>query len=180
MTISPDDKSIYYSIEFWPSPGTPYLLHYEYINNKWNGPDTATFSKNRMTNEPTFAFNGSRIYSDATPTLNQVGSVDLSYMNENTIDDYKLYQNYPNPFNPSTVISYALPGNSFVKLKVYNILGKEIATLVNSLQRRGVYDIPLNTNNLNLSSGVYLYTLTAAETNSGKVFKETKVMNYIK
>jgi len=445
MTISTDGKSIYYSIEFWPSPGTPYLLHYEYKNNKWNGPDTATFSKNRMTNEPTFAFNGSRIYLDATPTLNQVGSVDLSYvektdttwsipkslgnppnytqdqyhpsivsdtsvyfsasnglivrcqyrnglyqqrvilpypinyantsqtwgdpfvspdesyiifkstraggfggndiyisykklngtwtnpknlgnkintqydetsgditpdgkyltfgsnkdmrwvsagfidslkhtnfipylknqipqqndtvgvqfnlvipdttfidddgnntlsysatlgdgsplpswlnfnpqtrtlwgtpttagtssikitvtdndsakasclfnlvvaqhtginlMNEIMIDSYKLYQNYPNPFNPSTVISYALPENSFVSLKIYNILGKEIATLVNTLQRRGFYDITLNTNNLNLSSGVYLFSLTATEINTNKVFKENKLMNYIK
>lgn len=104
----------------------------------------------------------------------------INPMNENMIDSYKLYQNYPNPFNPSTVISYTLPGNSFVNLKVYNILGKEIVTLVNSLQRRGAYDITLNSNKLNLSSGVYLYSLTAAETNSRKVFTDCKLMNYVK
>jgi hypothetical protein len=104
----------------------------------------------------------------------------IHQLNENMIDDYKLFQNFPNPFNPSTVICYALPGNSFVNLKVFNILGKEIATLVNSLQRRGLYDITLNTDNLNLSSGVYLYALTATQTNSNKVFKECKLMNYIK
>jgi hypothetical protein len=96
------------------------------------------------------------------------------------INEYKLFQNYPNPFNPSTVISYSLPGNCFVNVRIYNILGKEIASLVNSVQRRGMYDITLNTTNLNLSSGLYLYTFTANEINTNKVFKETKVMNYIK
>lgn len=96
------------------------------------------------------------------------------------INEYKLFQNYPNPFNPGTVISYSLPGNSFVSLKIFNILGKEIASLVNSTQKRGVYDISLNTNSLNLSSGIYLYVLTATETNTNKVFKESKLMNYVK
>lgn len=445
ITISPDGKSIYYSIEFWPSSGTPYILHYEFKNNKWNGPDTATFSKNRMTNEPIFAFNGSRIYLDANPTLNQIGTVDLSYVaktdttwsnpkslgsppnlsqdqyhpsivsdtsvyfsasnglvvrcqyhnglyqqrfilpypvnyanttqtwgdpfvspdesflifkstrsggyggndiyisykkangtwtnpknlgnkintqydetsgditpdgkymtfgsnkdlrwvsagfidslkhtnfipylktqipnrtdtvgvqftytipdttfidddgnntltysvtlsdgsalplwlnfnpqtrtfignpvttgitvikvtvtdndsarasctfnidvaphtaiepsGEQIVNMYRLYQNYPNPFNPNTVISYSLLRNSFVSIKIYNILGKEIVSLVNTLQKGGVYEINLNINNLNLSSGVYLYALTATEINTGKVFKEGKIMNYIK
>ena len=104
----------------------------------------------------------------------------INSINENIINDYKLFQNFPNPFNPSTIISYSLPGNSIVCLKVYNILGKEIATLVNSLQKWGLYEIILNTNNMNLSSGVYLYALTATEIKTNKVFKESKIMNYIK
>jgi len=104
----------------------------------------------------------------------------INPINENIINDYKLFQNFPNPFNPSTVIGYALPNNSYVIFKVYDILGKEIATLVNSVQKRGYQEITLNTNNLNLSSGIYLYSLTANELNTNKVFKETKVMNYIK
>ncbi|MCX6160130.1 MAG: putative Ig domain-containing protein [Ignavibacteriae bacterium] len=99
---------------------------------------------------------------------------------EQIVNEYKLFQNYPNPFNPSTVISYSLLRNSFVSVKIYNILGKEIATLVNSVQTRGLYNVTLKTNSLNLSSGIYIYTLTATETNSNKVFRETKVMNYIK
>ncbi len=99
---------------------------------------------------------------------------------EQIIKEYKLYQNYPNPFNPSTIISYSILRNSFVSLKIYNILGKEVATMVNSFQKRGVYDVTLNTDNLNLSSGIYLYSLIANELNSSKIFKETKVMNYIK
>lgn len=104
----------------------------------------------------------------------------INPINENIINEYKLFQNFPNPFNPSTVISYALPNNSFVSLKVYDILGKEIASLVNSAQKRGYQEITLNTDNLNLSSGIYLYSLIANELNTNKVFKETKVMNYIK
>jgi len=96
------------------------------------------------------------------------------------INEYKLFQNYPNPFNPSTVISYFLPKNSYVTVKIYDILGKEIATLVNSVQKMGEYDVMLNTNNLNLSSGIYLYTITTNELNTSKVFKDCKLMNYIK
>jgi len=113
-------------------------------------------------------------------TLNIQNSVSIRKLEGQIVNEYKLFQNYPNPFNPSTVISYSLLNNSNVIIKLYDILGKEIATLVNSIQKRGLYEIKLNMNNLNLSSGIYLYTITATETNSNKVFKETKIMNYIK
>jgi hypothetical protein len=99
---------------------------------------------------------------------------------EKVQDGYKLFQNYPNPFNPGTVISYSLPNNGFVNIKIYDMLGKEITTLVNSYQKRGVYDVNLNMNNFNLSSGFYYYTLNVNESNSGITFKETKIMSYIK
>jgi hypothetical protein len=66
--------------------------------------------------------------------------------NEGQINEYKLLQNYPNPFNPSTLIGYSLPRNSFVSIKVFDILGKEIASLVNSVQKGGLYEITLNVN----------------------------------
>jgi hypothetical protein len=113
-------------------------------------------------------------------TLNVVDHTSIRQHNEQIINEYKLFQNFPNPFNPSTVISYSLLRNSFVSVKIYNILGKEIATLVNSVQTSGLYTVTLNSNNLNLASGVYIYTLTATESNSNKVFRESKVMNYIK
>ncbi|HEY5535304.1 MAG TPA: putative Ig domain-containing protein [Ignavibacteria bacterium] len=118
--------------------------------------------------------------ASCTFTLNVVDHTSINQHNEQIINEYKLFQNYPNPFNPSTTISYSLLNNSNVSIKLYNILGKEIATLVNSVQIRGVYDINLNISNLNLASGIYVYTLTATETNSNKVFRETKVMNYLK
>jgi hypothetical protein len=118
--------------------------------------------------------------ASSTFTLNVVDHTSINQYNEQTINEYKLFQNYPNPFNPSTIISYFVLRNSFVSVKIYNVLGKEIATLVNSVQTSGLYNVTLNSNNLNLASGVYIYTLTATETNSNKVFRETKVMNYIK
>ena len=72
---------------------------------------------------------------------------------------YALNQNYPNPFNPSTEISYSIPEKSFVSLKVYNVLGKEIASLVNNQEEAGIHQI--NFNAANLSSGMYFYTIRA-------------------
>ena len=72
---------------------------------------------------------------------------------------YSLNQNYPNPFNPSTVISYSVPEKSFVSLKVYNVLGKEVASLVNNQEEAGIHQI--NFNAMNLSSGIYFYTIRA-------------------
>jgi hypothetical protein len=76
---------------------------------------------------------------------------------------FELSQNYPNPFNPSTMISYQLAVNSHVTLKVYNVLGQEVATLVNGRQEAGSYTVPFNTNKgtRSLSSGVYIYRLQA-------------------
>lgn len=118
--------------------------------------------------------------ASCTFNLNIVEHTGVRETNGQIPYEYKLYQNFPNPFNPSTVISYSLPKNSYVNVKIYNILGKEISTLVNTFQKRGTYDVTLNTDNLNLSSGVYICALTANEINANKIFKETKLMNYIK
>ena len=75
--------------------------------------------------------------------------------------EFSLSQNYPNPFNPSTVIRYSLSENSFVTLKVYDVIGNEIATLVNEKQNSGTYNYQFSTVNYQLSSGVYFYKITA-------------------
>jgi parallel beta-helix repeat protein len=72
---------------------------------------------------------------------------------------FVLGQNYPNPFNPSTVIRYQVPSNGSVELKVYDVLGKEVATLVNGIQSAGVYTCQFSA--VNLPSGLYIYTLKA-------------------
>ena len=73
--------------------------------------------------------------------------------------DFELQQNYPNPFNPSTVIRYKLPINSLVTIKVYDVLGREVQTLVNQHQNAGDHSVTLNARNL--SSGEYFYRLQA-------------------
>jgi len=80
-------------------------------------------------------------------------------VNVETPQEFRLAQNYPNPFNPSTVISYQLPMDGNVTLKVYDMLGNEIATLVNQFQKAGSYNYQFSINNLQLSSGVYYYRL---------------------
>jgi len=75
------------------------------------------------------------------------------------LSEYALMQNYPNPFNPITTIKYGIPERSFVELKVYDILGNEISSLVNQELNAGYYE--LNFNAASLSSGVYFYQLKA-------------------
>lgn len=72
-------------------------------------------------------------------------------------NEYSLKQNYPNPFNPITNISYELPYNANVTLKIYDIIGQEIATLVNKEQSAGIHNILWNANNF--ASGTYFYVL---------------------
>ena len=86
--------------------------------------------------------------------------------------DFNLEQNYPNPFNPSTSIQYAISSRQFVSLKVYDVLGKEIATLVNEEKPTGNYEVNFNASSL--SSGVYFYKLQAGS------FVQTKKMILIK
>lgn len=75
--------------------------------------------------------------------------------------EYKLYQNHPNPFNPTTTIEYSLITAEFVELKVYNILGKEVATLVQEIKEPGKHSYVWNIGNL--SSGVYIYQIKAGK-----------------
>jgi aminopeptidase N len=89
-----------------------------------------------------------------------------------TPDKFAVYQNYPNPFNPMTSIKFDLPKNTFVTLKVYDILGKEMATLINENRAAGSYNVDWNASFY--PSGVYFYKLEA------KDFTETKRMLLIK
>lgn len=82
---------------------------------------------------------------------------EIIYNGTAVITDYELSQNFPNPFNPATTINYQLPQDGFVTLKIYDVLGNEVTTLVNEYKNMGSYNI--NYNASSLSSGVYLYSI---------------------
>ena len=123
---------------------------------------------------PAVAFEGKAYYkitavdnnSNISPFSNQVEirirfePLSKSWANSmdgGLITEYLLLQNYPNPFNPSTTINYQIKAKGFVTLKVYDMLGKEVATLVNNTQESGRYSVELNAKEL--PSGVYIYSL---------------------
>ncbi|MBI5402743.1 MAG: T9SS type A sorting domain-containing protein [Ignavibacteriae bacterium] len=96
-----------------------------------------------------------------------------SIRNENeVVENYELKQNYPNPFNPTTNIKFTTIKDGFVSLKVYDITGKEVATLVNSNMKSGAYVVDFNASGL--SSGLYIYKLTSND------FTSTKKMTLVK
>jgi hypothetical protein len=92
--------------------------------------------------------------------------------NEKSATYYSLKQNYPNPFNPTTKINYSVPEYGLVTIKVYDLLGKEIATLINEEKNAGNYEI--NFNGIGLPSGIYFYKLSAGN------FSETKKLVLMK
>lgn len=87
-------------------------------------------------------------------------------------ETFELYQNYPNPFNPLTIIQFRIPNSEFVSLKVYDVIGNEVATLVDEYKPAGMHNVQFTMNNL--TSGVYFYQLKAGS------FTETKKMILIK
>ena len=104
-------------------------------------------------------------------------SIGIKTINSEVPDKFEMMQNYPNPFNPSTIIRFQIKESRFVTLKVYNITGQEIATLVNEKLQPGVYEIPFSVDqytNTQISSGVYFYRLITDG------FTETKKMIMIK
>ncbi len=96
------------------------------------------------------------------------------YEFSSTQADYSISQNYPNPFNPSTIIKYQLPVSSNVRISVIDILGKEVAVLVNGFQSAGVHNLNFNPTGFFLSSGIYLYRIEAG------TFSKTMKMIYLK
>ena len=98
-----------------------------------------------------------------------------------TIKDFKLSQNYPNPFNPSTKINYQIQLASKVSLKIFDVLGNEVATLVDENNSAGSYEISFDASSLNvISSGVYFYKLEATPNNGSNIFREVRKMILLK
>jgi len=102
----------------------------------------------------------SQKYADEYVLLKS-GSKEITYQGNLAVTSYDLSQNYPNPFNPSTTINYQIPKSGFVSLKVYDILGREVAVLVNGEKEMGRYTVQFDGSKL--ASGVYIYELRVNE-----------------
>ena len=101
--------------------------------------------------------------------MNTPSIVEVSF---NAPAEFSLKQNYPNPFNPTTTINYSLPENAQVTLTVFDVLGREVTTLVNKEQESGIYNVKFDASKLN--SGIYFYKLNAG------TFSEVKKLILVK
>ncbi|HVO73270.1 MAG TPA: T9SS type A sorting domain-containing protein [Ignavibacteriaceae bacterium] len=157
-----------------------------YING--NGPDEYQWgpyndvlsipaNKYTIENEIKFTSPGNSIQF----ILLEKGNNVVSSVDEKTpaaITEFKLNQNYPNPFNPETKISYSIPVEEFVTIKVYDILGREVAALVNKEESAGNHEINFNASSL--SSGTYIYRMSVGSFGEAGDFVTTKKLMLIK
>jgi len=140
--------------------GSPWKVYYKVITEN-NGNEVGLFSNMVEIGVAGFQKRGE---------LKEVKTISVKVL--------ELHQNYPNPFNPTTVISWQVPIHSHVTLKVYDILGREVATLVDEVKEAGVYNSTFSirqlTEHSTFSTGVYFYELKAGD------FRDVKKMLYIK
>jgi len=146
------------------------------VSVKFNITNSSGYSGlNFRTNAP----NRTNIWGDDNATLIQQGNYEtldslLPVEDEKpVINSFNLFNNYPNPFNPSTTIKYLLPSAYYVSIKIYDILGTEIATLLNGYQTAGIHSVIFSPSG-NIVSGIYFCRLTADK------FIQTRKMNFLK
>ncbi len=146
--------------------GSPYVDPYDYdrksfswlrdsLNASYSGPGTIVSNDGKAVGATRWQF--------TVGVNSQLGQLPTQF---------SLQQNYPNPFNPSTTISYQIPQSGLVTLKVFNVVGQEVASLVNGVKDAGSYDVQFDASSL--SSGVYFYTLRAGN------FVQTNKMTLLK
>ncbi|NNG26500.1 MAG: T9SS type A sorting domain-containing protein, partial [Ignavibacteriaceae bacterium] len=104
--------------------------------------------------------------------IRENNTVSVSGSGNSSNNNYILKQNYPNPFNPTTIISFSISNSEFTQLKVYNVLGNEVQTLINENKQAGNHQIEFSAENL--SNGIYFYRLISGN------FSETKKMILLK
>ena len=127
------------------------------VHEHWNNATDKQYTRNLGTGT------GIELLCVEKGTITRVAS------QENHAPEYfTLYQNYPNPFNPTTNISYSIPTNSKVVIKIYNIAGREIETIENNVRSAGTYTVTFDAKQL--ASGVYIYRLTANNYSAAKKF----------
>jgi acetyl esterase/lipase len=153
-----------FELDYVPGGGHENFYPLEYIQRR-----AILFLKRTLCNQPRQV-----IIENYTTLLDTSLRIITPVVTENEIapDEYVLNQNYPNPFNPVTVIKYSIPKTELVKLTVYDILGKEIETLVNEVKNPGEYRVDFNASSY--TNGVYFYKLTTGN------FSQTKKMLFVK
>ena len=140
---SGNDKNNFVTIGFVDGKGSSTdINYYSFIDNPQLSGVNQLYYRLKQVD-----FDGTYSYSDI---------VNVSY---DVPAEFVLSQNYPNPFNPSTRISYFVPEESFVSIKVYDFLGREVTTLVNETKSTGSYELSFDASNL--PSGTYFYVMTA-------------------
>ena len=156
--------TLYFANEFNPGPGCAlYIRTYSYkVVAKDNRGMSSLKSQRGLITDYIIA-----CFGEADPE----GPDNLSF-NLDIPKEYKIYQNYPNPFNPVTNIQYDLPFDNFVSIKIYDVLGKEISTLINEFKQAGSYITSFNGSNL--PSGIYYYKIIAGS------FEQVRKMILIK
>jgi hypothetical protein len=156
--------------------------HHTYTNN-WDG---VTIGKKLLTKNDSitfiqgilyFSFSNYKLVPRDTLDFGIWKTVGISHNENEVVTKYSLLQNYPNPFNPVTNIKFQIPENAYVTLKIYDVLGKEIKTLVNQQMNTGSYNVTFD--GTNMSSGVYFYRISTVGKNGIK-FVDTKRMVLIK
>ena len=142
------------------------LLGFVEGHGNTNSPKQYSFIDKNLTSGSSFAYKLKQIDNDGKYEYSQVVEVLLAP------NDFTLYQNYPNPFNPTTIIKYSLPHESIVTIKIFDVLGSEVKTLVSEKQEEGTYEIDFNASSL--ASGMYIYRMQAGS------FVQLKKMMLIK
>lgn len=151
----PDQSDVFPSAYDWlTNDGDQYTVRYIYLVDAIPGVSLFDFN-NSASNDSYW------VYDEFTFTANP-----SSVRKEELANEFSLEQNYPNPFNPSTTIQYSVPQLSDVSIKVYDVLGKEVANLVDAQHTQGVYEVAFDASNL--ASGMYIYTIKAGNFTSSK------------
>lgn len=164
-----------YTLDLTLADGTSLVQSYIANLSGLGGGSAAVFASGFLTpgnNQNGEAFGLFFALADGTVGQFMEGVSSVEEISSVTPTDFTLSQNYPNPFNPSTSINFAIPNSEFVTLKIFNILGSEVATLVNETLAAGSYKFNFDASNL--ASGIYLYKLTAGN------FAQIKKMNLLK
>lgn len=152
------------------SLGTAYLACPNNLGTTYYGSPDAAFRN--VNNDSCLIIWGGPGGNGSFVTGGNSGAITSTGSQSTIVKGYGLMQNYPNPFNPSTVISYQIPVQAFVSVKVFDVLGKEVANLINEAQTAGEHTIEFN--GVNLPSGVYYYRIEAND------FIDTKKMLLVK